>query len=215
MSRSLVEFWRQCVGPDRNGRWVHPSDSEQFERNLNSFNTDYPPSPYIGNVIDAPIIILGLNGRFSSGTAVEFSAPGANAAHLTRISHPESADWRAMAAYYIRETNFGGFILNGQAVVVNGCTYRSPKWSSERENQRFARKLPSSAFLRQWLEKELVPATARGDRLVIAWRWNSWLLTAGQFESSHFRYSSAPVSSSLTANMIGVMQDHLRRRRGR
>lgn len=208
----LVEYWKGLTKPDLHGRWVHPDDSAAFARGGNTFNVDYPPGPFIGDVVNAPVVILGLNGRYSAGTKQEFSKPGYAERYVARIHKPVGADWSDLATYYVRETNFGHLVASRRAVVVNGCTYRSPKWSEEPFNRAFAKNLPSCNFARRWLVEEVVPAAARGERLVVAWRWGSWNLGRGEFAGDHFIYNTAPVSPTLPSSIIARVESFLNSR---
>jgi hypothetical protein len=43
---------------------VHPSDAPVFYANKHSFNLEFPPPAFIGDIINAPVILLDANGGF-------------------------------------------------------------------------------------------------------------------------------------------------------
>ncbi len=147
----IITFWREQQNSDEDGIWAHKLDREVLTRELHSFNLDHPVSPYVGDVANARVIILGANAGYDSNlTPTEFSSSEAVSNYVNRADNPSAADWSFVSRYY-DHTNYGDFIADGRAVFVNACAYRSPKISQEPDNRATMKTLCSVAFTRQWL----------------------------------------------------------------
>ncbi len=172
----IVTFWKKQVKTSR-GHWLHPEDEKILCGGAHSFNLDYPARSFLGNVIDAPVIILGANPGYSEKrTTDEFSQPGYTGRDLVLKTNPRR-DWRGMGGEYYEKTNYGNLIFNGKAVMVDVCAYRSSKISEEHKNQKILRELPSVDFTRRWLLQAVLPLAKAQRRLVIAKRWRFWKMT--------------------------------------
>ena len=57
---SIVEFWKNCNGP------VHPEDQNFLDGAPGVFNLSYPPPAYIGDIENAPIVLLNGNGGYNA-----------------------------------------------------------------------------------------------------------------------------------------------------
>lgn len=168
----IVEYWQKQTNTQ--GHWVHPADAAALHTLQHNFNLDYPVSPYLGDVVGAPVIILNANAGYSAYlTSAEFPSDDAIEAYLRQVREPRSSSWSHISSYY-QARNYGSMIHSKTAVVINASPYRSRKISSESENQRAIEKLPSTSFHRQWLQEAVMPRTAAGTRLVIAHRWGLW-----------------------------------------
>ena len=89
----IVRFW-SAQRKNRSGSWVHPDDDNMFESVRHTFNLDFPVSPYVGNVLEAPVIILGANARYNpSTTPVEFPDEEAVERYVNRVCDPAQGDW--------------------------------------------------------------------------------------------------------------------------
>ena len=170
----IVTYWagRQHRGPD--GIWSHEDDRAALSSAENlGFNLRYPVSPYIGRILEAPVVILNLNGGYDSAlTPREFTPSGAADAWLARVADPDQADWSGIPSYY-HSANYGPELLSGRAVAINACAYRSP--NLQRGPARsLADRLPSVRFHRRWLTEALLPLATSGKRLIIAHRWGLW-----------------------------------------
>src|SRR5712671_4999890 len=109
----LVEFWlpQYC---NQHGQWVHPADETTFSRLRHSFNLDFPVSPFVGNVLSAPVVILGANAGYRAEmTSQEFPDQRAIDTYLERVRRPETADWSVVSRYYT-EVNYGSLIATGR-----------------------------------------------------------------------------------------------------
>jgi len=56
----IVRYWQNQIRADI-GDWVHPEDVNAFREYEHTFNLDFPVSPYVGDILNAPVIILGAN----------------------------------------------------------------------------------------------------------------------------------------------------------
>lgn len=173
-----------------------------------SFNLDYPVSPYIGDVLNARVLILGANAGYNPATtSSEFEGKGRVDAYLSRVATPESSDWSYLHRYY-DSVNYGELIPSGQAVLVNCCAYRSPSISKEKDNQDLIARLPSCAFTRRWLEDAIVPLARSGKVLVVAKRFGLWRI-------GHLRgvpgviFDPAPVSPHLAHEVLAQVRQFL------
>lgn len=150
--------------------WVHPDDYELLSAQHHSFNLDYPPPVFVGNINEAKIIILTANGGYDPVvTPQEFEAVGAESRYLKRLSSPEKFDWSEVAPYY-SSVNYSELLLSGKAATVNACAYRSNRISQEPENKKIIKKLPSVMFARSWLLDSVLPLVKQGGRVVVARR---------------------------------------------
>jgi hypothetical protein len=59
MKCSVRAFWERLEGS------VHPDDRLVFEKHPHSFNLDFPPPAFVGDIDNAPIIILMANGGYN------------------------------------------------------------------------------------------------------------------------------------------------------
>ncbi len=172
----IVTFWTKQTKTS-NGHWLHPEDEEILCGGDHSFNLDYPARSFLGNVIDATVLILGVNPGYSEKrTTEEFSQPGYIRRDLTLKDDPRG-DWSGMGGEYYEKVNYRDLILSGKAAMVNACAYRSSKISKERRNRKIIQELPSVYFTRRWLLQAVLPLAKAERRLVIAKRWRLWKVT--------------------------------------
>lgn len=176
--KTIVEFWRDQR--KSGGRWFHPADVKVLDTYETSFNLDFPISPYVGDVENAPVVILNANAGYNElSTPAEFGSQTVIDEYLEQVRHPSSAAWSVLSPYYLSR-NYGDMIRAREAVVVNASPYRSRKISNEPANKAAIEALPSTKFHRLWLQEALIPAVIRSDRLVIAHRWGLWKIKASQ-----------------------------------
>jgi hypothetical protein len=113
------------------------------------------------------------NGGYKPGvTEAEFPSQDDIDEHIAYL-RGERTELPALLSNYYRKGTIGRWIAEGLAVSVNVVPYRSPSLSSERENQRIAKLLPSRMAHRRWLWSEVLPAARQGLRFVLVHR-NSW-----------------------------------------
>jgi hypothetical protein len=162
---SIRRFWKRLEGA------VHPDDVLVLKSIPHTFNLDFPPPAFIGDVDNAPIVILMGNGGYNSDTPLEFP---------DRTDHDEYIQWlrgervevpRNLAAYYTKHRLFPR-VRQGKVVIVNAVAYRST--TTAKEVREVAGGLPSAIAHREWLRHELLPAAAKGTRLVIVHRCGLW-----------------------------------------
>lgn len=194
----LTAFWRGRQA-EAHGIWCHEEDRELLGTRGHRFNLDYPVSPYVGNVLDAPVVILNANAGYNPAmTPSEFPDAAAFEAYVARVDNPTGADWTGVSQYY-DGTNYGHLVLAGKAALVNACAYRSPKISEEPENRVLIRRLPSCMFTRNWLLEALLPAANRGERLVVAKRYGLWDLPPEVYAGEGVVKDTVPAGKHLAA----------------
>ncbi|MFC7516032.1 hypothetical protein ACFQUU_13540 [Herbaspirillum sp. GCM10030257] len=203
-SANLSEYWSHLEQTEIG--WVHPEDRMLLESEPNTFNLDYPPPAFIGDVSTAVVIVLAANGGYDPTiTSREFSSPAVSQRYLDRLARPADADWSEVAPYY-QGINYADLLLSGKAAIVNACAYRSRKISEEPENRRLIKKLPSARFNRQWLLEAVLPDANQGKRLIVGKRHGLWDLPAEVRSSLGFVADPAPVSPHLS----GVVLDRIK-----
>lgn len=201
----IVNFWQGQFCTD-SGKWLHSDDADTFRKSDHTFNLDYPVSPYIGDIVSAPVILLGANaGYCEDRTPTEFSDRAAIDKYLDRVRSPSTADWSGMAKYY-HGTNYGSLLLEGKAAWINACAYRSPRLSQEPENRRLIKKLPSAQFTRRWLLEAVMPLAECGERLVVAKRFGQWMLPPELKDVHGIEFDPAPVSPQVTSKPRAAIQ---------
>jgi hypothetical protein len=205
----IVKFWGGEQAVDGGGRWAHRLDRARLDSEPNTFNLDHPVSPYIGDVLAAPVIILNANAGYSSVlTPTEFSDVGSAQAYVSRVDNPGGADWSFVSRYY-NDTNYGHLVASGRAVVVNACAYRSPKIRDEPDNRAMITRLPSCVFTRRWLIEAVLPTARAGERLIVVNRGGQWKLPAAFYASPGVVRDPAPVSARITGAALVVMSEFL------
>lgn len=207
--RDIVTYWQGLHCDDR-GRWIHSDDGPTFDSMQHSFNLDFPVSPYVGDILRAPVIILGANAGYRADvTPIEFPDEATIQAYRNRVRYPSDSDWSSVAPYY-SNVNYGALIANGAAVLVNACAYRSPKISAEPENRRLIRRLPSVVITRRWLLEAVRPLLVSNQRIVIVKRGGLWELPVDFKLLPGVTVDPAPISPQLTATAWAVVQSRLR-----
>jgi hypothetical protein len=205
----IVKFWRGQQAADDRGQWAHRLDRKMLDTGPHSFNLDHPVSPYVGDVLNARVIILGANAGYNPDlTPTEFPNDDAIAAYVGRVDDPSNADWSFVSRYYGR-TNYGHLVADGQAVVVNACAYRSPKLSEEADNRSMIQRLPSAIITRRWLLEAVVPMANNGERLIIVKRGGQWKLPSNFTTSRGVAVDPAPVSPQVTSAPFARIMDFL------
>jgi hypothetical protein len=204
----ILEYW-QGEQENIDGAWAHRLDREQLAAAHHTFNLDHPVNPYVGDLPNAPVIILGANGGYSPVlTPTEFPGEASVQAYLARVDNPSGADWTFVSQYYDR-TNYGDAVASGQAVLVNACAYRSPKITEEPQNQKLIKRLKSSIFVRRWLLEAVLPLAAHGDRLVVVKRGGQWHLPPEFSMAPGVVKDRAPISPRITGEALDRMAKFL------
>jgi hypothetical protein len=196
MISSVREFWKRLESS------VHPDDEPYFRATPHTFNLDFPPPAFNGDIDNAPVVILMLNGGYDrNGTPNEFADPHDCAEYLSWIKGERSQFPKNLSAYYTQSPEFP-WIREGKAVIVNAVAYRSKGLTRERENQRLAKRLPSVKVHRSWLRNEVLPDAEKGRRMIIVHRWSLWNFEPSEFrETANVYYSKNPVSPYLADDL--------------
>lgn len=205
MSIDLSDYWSK-VRQTKQG-WTHPNDEELLGREPHTFNLEFPPPAFVGDIENARVIVLAANGGYNeSVTPSEFAASGAAKRYVERLSCPAVADWKEVAPYY-RGINYSELVFQGKAAIVNACAYRSLKISEEPDNRRLIKKLPSVQFTRRWLVEVVLPQMQAGNRFVVGKRHGLWDLPNFIKESNAFIADPAPVSPHLSAVVLEKLKN--------
>lgn len=207
MVSSIRQFWQGLK------KSVHPDDQAIFDANDNSFNLEYPPPAFIGDVDNAPVMVLMLNGGYDPiKTPLEFPQEADHEEYRqwlagTRLEFP-----RHLSSYY---TPIGSawysWVREGKVVIVNAVAYRSPSLSSDACNLEIAEKLPSVHLHRAWLQNEVLPQAAQEKRLVIAHRWKMWRIFPNDPPRRNVHFCRNPQSPHLSKDMRALIDDWLHR----
>ena len=208
-SHPLVRHWSQLCGR------VHPLDAPVFAAHGHSFNIDYPPPAFIGDIINAPVVLLDANGGFDPAvTPSEFASPGAVERFLGLLRNPRAVHPSEIAPYY-GARNYADLIAAGDMVLVNAVAYRSPAISREPDNRRLAERLPSTAIHRAWLRESLLASAGRGERLIIAHRTSLWKIKRSEADLPGVLFTTNPVSADLSRSTHEAIRTFLERQRQR
>lgn len=197
--KSLASYWSALRGT------IHPDDEATFADNSeHGFDLSFPPPAFIGDVANAPIIILDNNGGFDPiMTPSEFRSMGAADGFRGDLAASSVVDPRApwVSPYYCQR-NFTKWLASGEAALVNGVAYRSVS-GREKSVARLTKVLPSAIFHRRWLIETVLPSVDLGERFLIVYRWSRWGDVAGTLRGrAGTIHSSAPISKDLTAEEV-------------
>jgi hypothetical protein len=204
MTSSIRAFWRRLEGS------VHPDDETVLSTHHHTFNLDYPPPAFIGDVDNAPVIILMANGGYGSRTKEEFPTDIDRKEHLDWLKGFRSDPPKRLSSYYAGSRLFP-LVLSGEIVIVNAVAYRSPRISNERENQKIARKLHSWIASQSWLYNEVIPLAKRNERLIITHRNRLWGIKKNN--ADEIIVSTNPVSENLSCVVSNEIERWLNQRR--
>lgn len=193
MASSIRQFWQKLDGN------VHPDDAPVLATHRHSFNLDYPPPAFIGDIDNAPVVILFANGGFDAAvTPTEFPYEEDRREYLDWLHGHRKEPPKRLAPYYLQNSVFP-WVKNGTAVILNAIAYRSPKLSQEPENQNVAQLLPSTRLHREWLMNEVLLDARQNRRFIIVHRPAMWKLDRTGFASSmNVAFSPNPASPHLS-----------------
>jgi hypothetical protein len=206
MLQAIVDYWRKLKGS------VHPDDATTFGRfGEHGFNLDFPPPAYIGDILNAPIIILDNNGGFDMRTTpTEFPDALAHEEFREALAFPQRLDLsaRTVAPYY-RSRNYTRFLMSGAAALVNGVAYRSVNGDAKRVKE-LTRILPSAKFHRNWLIQSVLALVNRGERFLVIHRWGRWAPATDVFRAHpNAIFSTAQISKDLSRQELAAAEAFL------
>ena len=205
---ALPDYWARLTG------CVHPDDEPTFNvETSHGFNLDFPPPAFVGDVVNAPVLILDNNGGYRADlTPGEFRHPQAAGDMRERLKSPRSFDPRACGASpYYSGRNFSTWLSDGRAALVNAVAYRSVDGAAP-QVARLARSLPSARYHREWLKHAVFPLVRLGQRFVVVHRWGRWGKAVNPLRGSQFAiFSRAPIGADLTALEMEAAQLFLNR----
>jgi len=204
--QSIARYWA-LLRKSTSGLWFHPEDEQVFSDHSHTFNLDFPPPAFVGDVINAKVIVLTANGGYDPAvTPAEFAHRNAEQEYVSRLASPDTPKWDFVAPYYSK-INYGHYIPSGVLATVNACAYRSPKISQERDNSKLVRHLPSVQFNRTWLLDIILPLVKEQKRLVIAKRPKLWDLPKEAIESGLVLVDKTPASQHLNRNLLQKLRE--------
>lgn len=210
MGDALVEHWSRLAdgaASEKTGPFAHPDDAELLRTREHSFNLDFPPPAFIGDILNAPVVMLDANGGYCPiATPEEFSQPDAIERYLDCLRHPRPADPNQVAPYYAGR-KFADLLFSGDLVLVNAVAYRSPGISQEPENRRLAELLPSTQIHRDWLQG-VFRSAACGGHFVVVHRNRLWKLNRKE-ERPGVYFTTNPVSKDLSAKVLEIIRRFL------
>jgi hypothetical protein len=176
MGRDIFEFWSNVPG-DAN---VHPADDSIFKRHgeRHNFNLNCLPTPFIGPLLKAPIVLLykspGLNPLDVEEATTE--AGHTRYAEMRRghqpLPGPEDHKptwrwWRERTAW-LREVWEGDpEDIRSNVAVLDIAAYHSPK---NFKDYHLLAALPSCRVSLDWAHNTLFPQAEEGKRLVVVLR---------------------------------------------
>jgi len=204
MKSSIRSFWERLDGP------IHPEDAPFFQNAKHSFNLEFPPPAFIGDVDNANVVILMASGGYNADTKTEFPEASDHQEYIDWLAGLRAAIPKNLSKYYIDQGIFS-WIDDGRAVIVNAIAYRSPKISEEPANIKLGTSLPSYRVHKAWLNNEILPMAKRNERLVVAHRYSLWgLSTANPPINQNLLFSPNPASPYLSLRIKKIIQDWLR-----
>lgn len=211
MVSSIRQFWQRLEFA------VHPDDAPVFAAHPDhTFNLDFPPPAFIGDVDHAPIVILMLNGGYDrTRTPAEFANASDSVEYLKWLRGEQTDVPRNLSTYYTQQAIFP-WVRDGEAVIVNAVAYRSPKITDKRElaNRRLAKQLLSAKAHNMWLQEEVLPDVRNGKRFLVAHRWSLWELDPQLVGPiPNFHCSRAPASPHLSNEVKAEIASWLSRQR--
>lgn len=193
---------------------VHPDDEPVFaQTGSHGFNLDFPPPAFIGDVANAPVLILDNNGGYDATTPGEFPDGQAQTEFRGRLqsSSPVDPKARGVSPYYLRR-NFSHWLIDGRVALVNAVAYRSVDGKAP-DVGRLAKLLHSARVHREWLQNVVAPSAARGERFVVVHRWSLWGAAVNGLRGMPGAvFSPAPVSKDLSALEMTAVQTFLAKR---
>jgi hypothetical protein len=189
----------------------HPHDVPILRGYKHSFDLNYPPPAFLGDIVNAPVIALFANGGLNDDTPSEFPTSDAFAEYVDLLHNPKAPRRVAIAPYY-GMLNFSTLLFTGKIALVNAVAYRSRRISEEPENQRVGRRLPSYSIHRNWLLNEVLPLARQGERLIVVHRNGLWQLPRSIVAGGGVVFSSNPVSANFSKDMLAIVEGFLRNR---
>ena len=207
MVSSIRKFWQRLEDA------VHPDDAPVLASHReHTFNLDFPPPAFIGDVDNAPVVILMLNGGYDQAiTPTEFPTAADRVEYVEWLKGARAEAPRNLSPYYTKQDVFQ-WVREGKAVIVNAAAYRSAKITNEPWNQKVARHLPSVRAHQKWLLEEALPAAKKGSRCIIAHRWSLWNCAPASIgDAANVYFSRCPASPYLSDDLKEKITDWLRR----
>jgi hypothetical protein len=162
---SLFEFWSRLA----EGATVHPDDRAVLEGGPHGFHFDLPPTPVLGSLRTAPVVLCYGNSVHQELDAAE----ARNHSHRARLAwQVDGVDpyptwmpsWSDLLAARCRQMALGLDELARAVAILNVVPYASERLGVN--ETAIARHLASSAVARRYLHEVLVPR-ARSEEIFL------------------------------------------------
>ena len=201
---SIRKFWQLLQGT------VHPVDQPILNLYPDVFDLQFPPPAFIGDIDNAPVVILLGNGGYDPlTTPSEFPSQSDHDEHIDWLKSERLDPPKNLAAYYTNKKLFP-LVKEGKVVYVNAVAYRKKKITQTVRS--LAKRLPSTDVHKKWMWDELFPSAARRERLVIAHRYALWDLDSkAKAPVANLHFSKCPASEHLDGESQFAIDAFLRK----
>jgi hypothetical protein len=173
----IFEFWSKIGPQDR----VHPADADVLSRVKHRFDLRCLPTPYMGPLKTAPVVILYLSPGFIERDVEEARTARAQSHHFARkrgdqpLPGPEFTgfDW-----WRTRTSCFGNWQdLRSAVAILDIGAYHAKTFA----DPHVLAALPSSRVSIIWAQDVLFPQAVAGQRVVVCLRApHFWGLTTSE-----------------------------------
>ena len=100
MVSAIRIFWQRLDGA------IHPDDKPFLDRHSHTFDLRSPPPAFIGDVDNAGLVVLMLNGGITADLeAAEFPEPEDSQEYINWLAGRRNAPPRRLSTYYTGEQN--------------------------------------------------------------------------------------------------------------
>jgi hypothetical protein len=201
MPADIFDFWSQMDSKDK---W-HPQDREVLARfGGGDFEPDCWPSPFIGPLRTAPVVLLYLSAgfeEFDKSFAKEPTSCDKVRKQLTGTQPlPSESDHKSAWEWWVQRTKcFGAWqSLQEKVAILDICGYHSSTFI----DHHLLAALPSCRASLDWAQRVLFPEAILGKRVVVCLRSpRYWGLDAGKEGTKYPQSLFAPA-----VNRSGHMQ---------
>lgn len=167
-NNSIFDFWAKLAPSDR----VHPRDQHVFDRigpDAHSFNLKCLPSPILGPLRGAPVVLLFLSPGFRPEDEAEARTVEGQKRYVELRSGENDlpgqtpSDW---APRIVKQFEIDWKVAAKKVAILNIGAYKSKTFV----DQELLAALPSSRMSISWAQDVLFPEAERGDRVVVCLR---------------------------------------------
>ncbi len=202
----IRSFWRQLDG------LVHPQDELFFEKNPEAksvFHLGLPPPAFIGDVDNARVIFLMMNGNYKPGITKSHFPDQASQAEYIRYIRGEQTQMPTNLAGYYRTGPLAAWLEDGTAALVNAVAYRAPALTRVPGIMKMIGGLPSFVEHRSCVIEDVIPDAQQGKRLLLVHRNGLWQLLRN-IAGPAIIFSTNPVSKNPSEDALGRIRGWLK-----